>query len=137
MPLSTTSATPVVLLSVSPICFFTPDGYVRVPMHRHSQYTLYTQKRNVYSGNMNLWDGWNRARYGRGRGFGRFTRPPVGWGVFLTFHFLSVFVFRGGMTERMVQREGRKRHGVGSRKESTDWEGSGLRSIMQAVDPAL
>jgi hypothetical protein len=23
----------------------------------------------------------------------------------LVFHFLSVFVFRGGMTERMVQRE--------------------------------
>jgi hypothetical protein len=38
-------------------------------------------------------------------GFAWFTWPLVGWGMCLVFHFLSVFVFRGGMTERMIQRE--------------------------------
>jgi hypothetical protein len=34
-----------------------------------------------------------------------FTWPLIGWGIFVLFHFLSVFVFRGGITERMIQRE--------------------------------
>lgn len=38
-------------------------------------------------------------------GFEWFTWPLVGWGICLTFHFLSVFVFRGGITEKMIQRE--------------------------------
>ena len=37
--------------------------------------------------------------------FAWFTWPLVGWGMCLTLHFLSVFVFRGGITERMIQRE--------------------------------
>jgi hypothetical protein len=37
--------------------------------------------------------------------FAWFTWPLVGWGICLTFHFLSVFVFRGDITERMIQRE--------------------------------
>lgn len=38
-------------------------------------------------------------------GFAWFTWPLVGWGICLTLHFLGVFVFRGGLTERMIQRE--------------------------------
>jgi hypothetical protein len=45
--------------------------------------------------------------------FAWFTWPLVGWGIFLTFHFLSVFVFRGDITERMIQREMEKERRAG------------------------
>lgn len=38
-------------------------------------------------------------------GLAWFTWPLIGWGMCLTFHFLSVFVFRGGITERMIAKE--------------------------------
>lgn len=38
-------------------------------------------------------------------GFAWFTWPLMVWGACLILHFLSVFVFRGGVTERMIQRE--------------------------------
>ena len=38
-------------------------------------------------------------------GFDWFTWPLVAWGVCVILHFLSVFVFKGGMTRRMIEKE--------------------------------
>jgi hypothetical protein len=38
-------------------------------------------------------------------GFEWFTWPLGAWGIWVIFHFLSVFVFRGAMTEKMIQKE--------------------------------
>jgi len=38
-------------------------------------------------------------------GFGWFTWPLMVWGCCLILHFLSVFVFKGDITKRMIEKE--------------------------------
>jgi hypothetical protein len=57
-----------------------------------------------------LVNGKNTGTYG----FEWFTWPLVAWGVCVMFHFLSVFVFRGKLTERMIAKE-MKRQAQGGR----------------------
>ena len=46
-----------------------------------------------------------------GYGFEWFTWPLGAWGLCVIFHFLSVFVFRGAFTERMIAKEMERQKG--------------------------
>jgi hypothetical protein len=38
-------------------------------------------------------------------GYQWFVWPLLGWGVGVFFHFMGVFIFSGGIKERMIQKE--------------------------------